>query len=372
MSEAYREAGVDIAAAEAAVERMRGHIAATRRAGVFGGFGGFGGGFALDTTRYREPVLISGTDGVGTKILIAQQLGRHGTIGIDCVAMCVNDILTHGAEPLFFLDYVATGRVDPARMEEIVAGVAQGCQQAGCALLGGETAEMPGLYAPDEYDLAGFAVGAVERAAYLDGRGVQPGDVVIGLPSIGLHSNGYSLARKILLDDAGLALHDILPELPAEANVLGEALLTPTRIYVAAVLALLERVVVHGMAHITGGGLLGNLPRVLPPGCQAQLDATTWNEPPIFAALQARAPRPLSAADLYTTWNMGIGYVCIVAAEDASMALDALRSGGEQPRTIGTISAGERGIRLATPHATSGALFRAAPEADTPTLDAQP
>lgn len=357
MSEAYRRAGVDIAAADEAVARMRRHVESTRRREVWGTLGGFGGGFALDLGRFREPVLVSGTDGVGTKLMIAYATGRHDTVGIDCVAMCVNDILVHGAEPLFFLDYIATGRVDPAQLEAVVAGVAAGCREAGCALLGGETAEMPGLYRPGEYDIAGFAVGAVERSRYLDGSRVRPGDVILGLPSSGLHSNGFSLARKIVFEEAGLGVWD---PLPGCGGAVGEVLLAPTRIYVKAILALLDRVEVRGMAHITGGGLLDNVARVLPGGCRAVIDASAWEEPAVFAALRKLSVRPLSAEDLYHTWNMGIGYVCIVAPEDAGRALAVLREAGEAAVRIGEVAAGPRGVTVRTPHSGTGVVEREA------------
>ncbi|MDI3257639.1 MAG: phosphoribosylformylglycinamidine cyclo-ligase [Kyrpidia sp.] len=355
MSDAYRKAGVDIAAADRAVARIKRHVESTRRPEVWGAFGGFGGGFALDAARFREPVLVSGTDGVGTKLMIARAAGKHDTVGIDCVAMCVNDILVHGAEPLFFLDYVAVGRLEPSLVEAVVAGVAAGCREAGCALLGGETAEMPGMYRPGEYDLAGFAVGAVERSRFVDGSRVRPGDAIIGLPSAGLHSNGFSLVRQIVFDEAGLSPADPLPGCD---GTVGEVMLKPTRIYVRAVLALLNRVEVRGMAHITGGGLLDNVARTLPEGCRAVLDASAWEEPPVFAALRRLAAEPLAAEDLYQTWNMGIGYVCIVAPEDVDRATAVLREAGEAPVRIGAVEAGPRGVTIRTAHAPSGVVGR--------------
>ncbi|CAB3389487.1 phosphoribosylformylglycinamidine cyclo-ligase [Kyrpidia spormannii] len=357
MSEAYRKAGVDIAAADRSVARMKRHVESTRRPEVWGAFGGFGGGFALDMARYKEPVLVSGTDGVGTKLLVARAVGRYDTVGIDCVAMCVNDIIVHGAEPLFFLDYLAVGRVDPDQVEAVVSGVAAGCREAGCALIGGETAEMPGMYAPGDYDLAGFAVGAVERARFVDGSRVRPGDVVIGLASAGLHSNGFSLARKIVFEDAGLSVEDELPECGA---TVGEVLLAPTRIYVRAILALLERVDVRGMAHITGGGLLDNVIRTLPEGCRAVLDATAWEEPPVFAALRRLSVEPPTAEDLYQTWNMGIGFVCMIAQEDVDRAMAVLKENGGRPVQIGRVEAGDRSVVIRTPHAASGVVMRRA------------
>ena len=264
----YKQAGVDIEAAEQAVDRIKPWVEKTRRPEVLADIGGFGGFFALDTERFTHPVLVSGTDGVGTKLCISQMTGIHNTVGIDLVAMCVNDILVHGAEPLFFLDYLAVGKLIPEVVEELVQGVARGCMEAGCSLIGGETAEMPGFYGEDEYDMAGFAVGAVEREQLIDGTGVQEGQVLIGLPSSGLHSNGYSLARKVLLEQNGFKLEQEIEEL---GKTLGEELLTPTRIYVKSILELIKQVDVRGMAHITGGGITENLKRILPAGLEQSL-----------------------------------------------------------------------------------------------------
>ena len=328
-SDAYREAGVDIAAADALVDKIKPLAASTHRPGVLGGLGGFGGLFALQG--YDDPVLVSGTDGVGTKLLVAQVLGRHDTIGIDLVAMCVNDIVVSGAEPLFFLDYFATGKLAPAEAEQVVAGIAEGCRQAGCALLGGETAEMPGMYAPGHYDLAGFAVGAVERHEILDGSSVAPGWVLIGLPSDGLHSNGFSLVRKLLIEPGDLPFDEDPSGLGC---TLAEELLRPTRIYVRAVRDLAARFPIGAMAHITGGGLPGNLPRVLPEGCGARVTRGSWPLPPIFSLLVERGG--LTENDLITTFNAGIGMVLAVPPEVADAV--AVASGGYR---IGEVVAGE-------------------------------
>ena len=329
----YRDAGVDIDAGEDLVARIGPLAASTQRAGVLGGIGGFGGLFGLSEAGYQDPVLVSGTDGVGTKLKLAFAMNRHDTVGVDLVAMCVNDILVSGAEPLFFLDYFATGRLEPSVGADVVSGIAEGCRQAGCALLGGETAEMPGMYAEGEYDLAGFAVGAVERDQILDPSQVQPGDVLLGLASSGLHSNGYSLARRALLEARGLAL-----EAPLEGTTetLGEALLTPTRIYVRPVRAALAAHPgsVHGLAHITGGGLVDNLPRVLPSGLRAELRWGSWPEPPIYAPLRACG---IAETELRRTFNLGIGMVVIVAPEHAEAIAATLTEAGETVHEIGAV-----------------------------------
>ncbi len=312
--DAYRDAGVDIEAGDALVERIKPLAASTHRPGVVGGLGGFGGLFAMPEG-FTDPVLVSGTDGVGTKLLVAQALGRHDTIGIDLVAMCVNDIVVSGAEPLFFLDYFATGRLSVDEAAEVVGGIAEGCRQAGCSLLGGETAEMPGMYAPGHYDLAGFAVGVVERSAILDGSAVRPGWRLVGLPSSGLHSNGYSLVRKVLVDSGRF---DMEADPGGLGAPLGEVLLTPTRIYVKALQALLATHPIGALAHITGGGLPGNLPRVLPEGCGVSLFDASWVVPPIMRLLQGEGG--LSDDDLLRTFNAGIGMVAAVTA-DAAEAL---------------------------------------------------
>ena len=339
MGYTYKDAGVDIDAGNEAVRLMKAHVRKTFRPEVLTEIGGFGGLFAL-SGNYREPVLVAGTDGVGTKLKIAFLMDKHDTIGIDAVAMCVNDLVVQGAEPLFFLDYLAVGKLVPARVAAIVAGVSAGCQEAGCALIGGETAEMPGFYPDDEYDLAGFAVGVVERSKIIDGRTVRPGDVVIGLPSSGLHSNGFSLVRKVLLEKAALSLDTFLPEL---GKTLGEELLTPTRIYVKALLHLLSRVEVKGMAHITGGGLPENLPRSLPEGLGIQLQKKAWTPQPVFSLIQRLGGVP--EEDLYRTFNMGIGFVCLVTRAEAEQACAVLAEAGEKPVIIGEVVTGN-GVHL--------------------------
>ncbi len=315
--DAYRDAGVDIEAGDALIDRLKPHAAATLRPEVLGGLGGFGGLFRMPEG-YRDPILVSGTDGVGTKLLVAQAAARHGSIGIDLVAMCVNDIAVTGAEPLFFLDYFATGRLDPDAAEQVVAGIGRGCQQAGCALLGGETAEMPGMYAPGHYDLAGFAVGVVERDALLDGSAVRAGDALIGLPSSGLHSNGYSLVRKVLLEDAGLSLDEAPSEL---GRPLADVLLEPTRIYVRLLLDSRSAWQLRAAAHITGGGLPGNVPRVIPEGLGAVMRRGSWPVPPIFPLLQRLGK--LSEDDMLRTFNCGLGMVLVVPAEQADGCAEA-------------------------------------------------
>lgn len=329
----YRRAGVDIAAGEAAVERIKGLARSTFREGVLQDLGGFGGLFALDREAYRKPVLVSGCDGVGTKLKVAFAAGNHGTIGEDCVAMCVNDILVQGAEPLFFLDYLAVGKLDPEQVEQVVAGLARGCRLAGCALLGGETAEMPGFYPPGEYDLAGFAVGIVDRGSIIDGGDIISGDVVIGLASTGLHSNGYALARQVLLERGGLSLEDKPAELGGGS--LGEEMLRPTRIYVPEILPLLRRFRIKGMAHITGGGLPGNVPRILPAGLKAVIDYSSWKMPPIFGLIEKMGP--VARQEMYRTFNMGIGYILVVAPEEAGPVLSALEQAAVPAFKIGAI-----------------------------------
>jgi len=336
----YRDAGVDIEAGDEAVRRIAPLAKATFRPEVLGGIGAFAG-FVRVPSGYREPVLVSSTDGVGSKLKVAFLADRHDTVGIDLVAMGVNDLLVHGAEPLYFLDYIGIGRLDPARVEALVRGVADGCRRAGCALIGGETAELPDLYAPGEYDLAGFAVGIVERDRILDGSEVKPRDVVLGLASSGLHSNGYSLARRIVFDVMRLRLDATLP---ATGRRVGDVLLEPTRIYAAAVKALVAGVPVCAMAHITGGGLTGNVPRVLPEGCRAILRRSAWREPPVFATL--REAGRVSDAEMLRTFNLGVGYVVIVRAADAGRAQQILEAAGETVMPIGEIVAGERGVEV--------------------------
>ncbi|MBX6377034.1 MAG: phosphoribosylformylglycinamidine cyclo-ligase [Clostridia bacterium] len=334
----YRDAGVDLEAGNRAVRLMRRHVAAARRPEVLADIGAFAGAFALPKG-CREPVLVAGADGVGTKLKVAFAADRHDTVGIDCVAMCVNDVLTAGAEPLFFLDYLAFGRLDAEKAARVVAGVAEGCRRAGCALLGGETAEMPGFYGPGEYDLAGFAVGVVERSRLLDGAAVRDGDVLVGLASSGLHANGYSLVRRVLLEEGRLSL-DAVPT--GLARPLGEELLEPTRIYVRPILSLLASVPVRAMVHVTGGGLVENLPRVLPPGLEARLRVGSWPEPPIFDLVR-RLGR-VDEGEMRRTFNLGVGFVCVVPAEAADRAIAHLAAQGEQAFLVGEVAPGERGV----------------------------
>jgi phosphoribosylformylglycinamidine cyclo-ligase len=309
-TDAYKDAGVDIEAGDAVVDGIKSAVASTRRPEVMGGIGGFGGLFAMPEG-YTDPVLVSGTDGVGTKLLVAQALGQHTTIGVDLVAMCVNDIAVLGAEPLFFLDYFATGRLAPEVAVEVVSGIADGCRQSGCALVGGETAEMPGMYGAGHYDLAGFCVGVVERSEILDGSRIRAGDALIGLPSSGVHSNGYSLVRKLVADLDWSEHHGL-------GAPLGEVLLRPTRIYVRDLARLRAECEVRGLVHITGGGFPGNIPRVLPTGLGAHLDAGSWPELPIFRLL--RELGDLSDADMHRTFNNGLGMIAVVPAEQAAAA----------------------------------------------------
>ncbi len=333
MGYTYREAGVDISAGNEAVKRMKPAVERTRRPEVLGGLGGFGGLFALDTAKYPDPVLVSGTDGVGTKLRLAFQMERHTTIGQDAVAMCVNDVLVQGAEPLFFLDYLAVGQLNPDQVAEIVSGVAAGCEQAGCALIGGETAEMPGFYPPGEYDIAGFAVGATNRDKLIDGREIKAGDLVLGLKSSGLHSNGFSLARKLV---EGYDLAAVLPEL---GEPLGEALLRPTRIYVKWILPLLAEGNVLGMAHITGGGLTENIPRILSSGLGLRINKKAWQIPAIFKFLQRLGN--VEEAEMFRTFNMGIGFVLIVHPEEGETVIRKLLENGEEAIVIGEVQPGE-------------------------------
>lgn len=339
-SASYKAAGVDITAGYRAVELMKKHVQRTERPGVLGGLGGFGGLFLPNLAGMKEPVLVSGTDGVGTKLKIAFLLGKHDTVGIDCVAMCVNDIVCSGAEPLFFLDYIACGRNVPERIAEIVAGVAEGCVQAGAALIGGETAEMPGFYPEDEYDLAGFAVGIVDKARILDSSAMREGDALIALPSSGVHSNGFSLVRRVFEVEGG-ALERYEPEL---GRTLGEALLEPTRIYVKPVLALLRSARVSDISHITGGGFYENVPRALAPGFTARIEKAKLKTPPLFSLI-ARAGE-IPERDMYNTFNMGVGMLAAVAAEDADAAVRCLRENGVEAYVCGEVERGEGGVEL--------------------------
>ncbi len=329
----YRDAGVDIDAGNRLVDRIKPHARRTLRSGVLGGLGGFGALFELPLDRYRQPVLVSGTDGVGTKLKLALELNRHDTIGVDLVAMCVNDVLVVGAEPLFFLDYYATGKLDVDVAADVIKGIADGCEQAGAALVGGETAEMPGMYQEGDYDLAGFCVGVVEKERIIDASRVQIGDALLGLASSGPHSNGYSLIRKIL------AVSGASLDQPLADSTLGEALLAPTRIYVKPLLKLLERIEIHAIAHITGGGLTENLPRVLPGNTKAVIDTASWQRPAIFQWLQQQGG--VTETEMWRTFNCGVGLVICVAADAADTALASLQDAGETAWRLGHIVANE-------------------------------
>ena len=320
----YKASGVDIDAGNEAVRRIRSLARGTFTPGVLSDIGSFGGLFRLDRDRYQEPVLVSSADGVGTKLKVAFMTGRHGTVGADLVNHCVNDILVQGAEPLFFLDYLATGRLDPAVAEAVVGGIAGACRENGCALLGGETAEMPGFYADGEYDIAGFIVGIVERSRVIDGQSIVPGDVIIGLPSAGLHTNGYSLARRVLFETTGWTADTVVPELGA---TVGDALLAPHRSYLPVVRPLLPRQTLKGLAHITGGGITENLPRVLPEGCSAEIDLRAWSVPALFQLLQERGQIPRD--EMFRAFNMGIGLVLVCAPGEAEGIINTLARNGE-------------------------------------------
>lgn len=339
----YKTAGVDVEAGYEAVRLMRDDVRRTFRPGVLTDIGGFGGLFALDKDKYEEPVLVSGTDGVGTKLKIAFMMDRHDTVGIDAVAMCVNDIVCGGAEPLFFLDYIACGKNKPEKIAQIVKGVADGCVMAGCALVGGETAEMPGFYPEDEYDLAGFAVGIVDKKKIIDGRDIRKGDKLVGLASSGLHSNGYSLVRK-LLNPNREKLSEYVGLL---SSTLGEELLKPTRIYVRSILAVREKYNIKGIANITGGGFIENIPRMIPDGLRARIDIGTWPVQPIFTLLQEIGK--ITVDSIYNTFNMGIGMVLAVDPDEADGAVAYLNSIGENAYVIGEIIKGEKGVELCEP-----------------------
>ncbi len=339
-SESYKAAGVDITAGYKAVELMKAHVARTMTSGVLGGLGGFGGLFELDVTDMPHPVLVSGTDGVGTKLKIAFLMDKHDTVGIDCVAMCVNDVLACGAKPLLFLDYIACGKNVPEKIASIVAGVAEGCVQAGCALVGGETAEMPGFYPEDEYDLAGFTVGAVEKTKILDINTMKPGDAIIALPSSGVHSNGFSLVRRIFdLENKGLDRYS--DEL---GRTLGEALLEPTKIYVKPALAVVNSVPVRAISHITGGGFYENIPRALAEGCTARIDKSSLKVLPIFDLLQKEGNIP--ERDMFNTFNMGVGMAMVVDAASADQAVRILKENGQDAYIMGEIAKGEKGVEI--------------------------
>ncbi|SFG53978.1 phosphoribosylformylglycinamidine cyclo-ligase [Halobacillus alkaliphilus] len=337
MSESYKQAGVDVEAGYESVERMKKHVQRTMRKEVMGGLGAFAGLFDISEMNYEQPVLVTGTDGVGTKLKLAFEMNKHDTIGVDVVAMCVNDIAAQGADPLLFLDYIACGKNDPARIEQIVKGIADGCEQSGAALIGGETAEMPGMYELEEYDLAGFVVGMADKKQLVTGESIQAGDVLIGLSSSGVHSNGFSLVRKII-ESSKLHLDEVYPEFECP---LGEELLTPTRIYVPALQQLKKDVTIKGLAHITGGGFYENIPRALPEGLGAQVDRTSWSAPSIFPFLQHYGN--LSEEDMFGVFNMGIGMVAVVSKADKEAALAALQESGEKPVVIGQVT-DEEGI----------------------------
>ena len=340
-SESYAAAGVDITAGYRAVELMKKHVARTRNEGCLDDVGGFGGCFGLNLAGYEEPVLVSGTDGVGTKLRIAQLLDKHDTIGIDCVAMCVNDIICCGAKPLFFLDYIACGRNIPEKIADIVAGVAEGCVRSGCALIGGETAEHPGMMAEDDYDLAGFAVGIVDKKKVISSENQQAGDVVIAIPSSGVHSNGFSLVRKVFdVENCDLTA----PQEKLNGMSLGEALLTPTKLYVKPILELLKKVPVKGISHITGGGFYENIPRCLKSGLSAKIAKKDVKVLPIFRLLQETGNIP--EKDMFNTFNMGVGMCVVVSKEDAEMALNVLRSAGEDAYLLGELVESSEGVIL--------------------------
>lgn len=344
MAKNYRDAGVDINAADQFIDSVKGEIHTTHGPQILGGIGGFGGAYLLEASKYKEPVLVSGTDGVGTKLKLAFQMNRHETIGIDLVAMSVNDILTMGAKPLFFLDYYATSKLELEVSRRVIHGIVTGCKQAGCALLGGETAELPGFYQRDEYDLAGFAVGVVERSEIIDGSKIAPGDAVIGIQSSGAHSNGFSLIRKIV-DKSRLTLNDRFPGIKA---TLGDVLLTPTKIYVSSILRLLseQQDKVLGMAHITGGGLPGNLIRILPGNCSMSIDWDSWQKPPVMEWIYRAGE--ISIDEMRNVFNCGIGYVLVVKNSAAHPVLNSLRKAGEECHIIGEIipTSGTQEIRF--------------------------
>ena len=333
MAQSYEKAGVNLEAGYEVVRRIKKHVASTSRPGTMGNIGAFGGMFDLASLGVKEPVLVSGTDGVGTKLKLAFEMDKHDTIGIDAVAMCVNDVLAQGAEPLLFLDYVAVGHNEPRKIEAIVAGVAEGCRQAGAALVGGETAEMPGMYAAGEYDIAGFTVGVVEKSKLIDGSKVKAGDVLVGIASSGVHSNGFSLVRKIVADN-GFDLHKVYPEL--SHNLLGEVLLTPTKIYVKQVLEVIRNCDVHGISHITGGGFYENIPRILHDGQGLDIEEGTWEILPVFRFLEKYGKVP--HREMFNIFNMGIGMVIALDSSEAQRAIDILTAAGEKASVIGRVT----------------------------------
>ena len=337
----YKAAGVDIDAGNETVRRIRTLARGTFTPGVLSEIGSFGGLFRLDRERYQEPVLVSSADGVGTKLKVAFMMAKHDTVGADLVNHCVNDILVQGAEPLFFLDYLATGRLSPAVAEQVVTGVARACKENGCALIGGETAEMPGFYADGEYDIAGFIVGAVDRSKIIDGRSVVPGDALIALPSAGLHTNGYSLARRVFFESAGWRVDTFVREL---GTTIGEALLAPHRSYLSVVRPLLDGDGIKGLAHITGGGVTENLPRTLPEGCAAEIDLSAWTIPPLFQLLQQHGV--IAREEMFRAFNMGIGLIIVCASTDADRVINGLKGSGEPNAfRLGTVVAGARSVQ---------------------------
>ena len=342
-SESYKAAGVDITAGYKAVELMKKHIARTQTSGSISGIGGFGGLFELDLTGIRRPVLVSGTDGVGTKLKIAFLMDKHDTVGIDCVAMCVNDIICCGGKPLIFLDYIACGKNVPEKIADIVAGVAEGCVQSGCALIGGETAEMPGFYPEDEYDLAGYATGIVDRDKIIDNSKIRAGDVIIALPSSGVHSNGFSLVRKVFAIDEGKSISRKYPELGG--RTLGEALLVPTVVYVKPMLALFEKITVKGVSHITGGGFYENIPRSLPDGLSALIYRNKLRVLPIFDIIQSTGK--IDTRDMFNTFNMGVGMSVVVSQEDADTAVATLKANGTDAYIVGEVTQSDEGVIFA-------------------------
>lgn len=336
----YADAGVDINEGARAVEKMKGYVKETFTKGVLGGLGGFGGLFELDLEGYKKPVLVSGTDGVGTKLKIAIMKDQHDTVGIDLVAMCVNDILVQGAKPLFFLDYIATGKLESDKVADLVKGIAEGCKQSGASLIGGETAEMPGFYDEDDYDMAGFTVGIVEKDKIIDGSNIKEGNVLVGLPSTGVHSNGYSLVRKLFFEKLGLGINDYVSELD---STVGEALITPTKIYVKSVLEILDNVSVNGMVHVTGGGFIENIPRVLPEGLGAEINLGSWDMPVLFDFMQEKGN--IDTVEMYKTFNMGIGFILSVNEEEVDNLLDAVKNIDEKAYVIGKVVSTE-GVKL--------------------------
>lgn len=337
----YRDAGVDIDAGNRAVELMKSSVQGSYRKEVMGDLGGFGGLFALDIKKYQEPVLVSGTDGVGTKLKLAFMMNKHNTIGQDAVAMCVNDILVQGAEPLFFLDYLAVDKVRAEMVADIVDGVAKACKESGCALIGGETAEMAGFYADGEYDIAGFCVGVVDKSKMITGKDIMPGDVVIGLASNGVHSNGYSLVRKICFDHMKFTVDTYIEEF---GQSLGEELIRPTRLYPSVCLPLIEKYNIKGMVHITGGGFYENIPRVLPDNCGVEIDANSWTVPPVFKKLMEWGNVP--EHEMYRTFNMGIGMVLVIAPEDLEKISSDLMANSEEVFVLGKVVAGEKIVTI--------------------------